>query len=79
MLSLTRRIGESIVIGEDIFITILACQGNQVRIGFHAPESVDIHRYEIYQKIQYEKEEGLAAEPTKSFSPSFQQPTFNHH
>ncbi|KTC73169.1 carbon storage regulator CsrA [Legionella bozemanae] len=78
MLSLTRRVGESIVIGEDIFITVLACKGNQVRVAFNAPNSVPIHRYEIYQKIQYEKREGFV-DPTKKFCPSMQQSILNHH
>ena len=78
MLSLTRRIGESIVIGEDIFITVLGCKGNQVRIGFNAPNSIAIHRYEIYQKIQSEKQDGLV-DPTKRFCPSMQQSILNNH
>jgi carbon storage regulator len=78
MLSLTRRIGESIAIGEDVFITILACKGNQVRIGFDAPSSVAIHRYEIYQKIQAEKQ-GALVDPTKKFCPSMQQSILNNH
>ena len=78
MLSLTRRVGESIVIGEDIFITVLACKGNQVRIAFNAPNSVPIHRYEIYQKIQSEKQDGLV-DPNKRFCPSMQQSILNHH
>lgn len=78
MLSLTRRVGESIVIGEDIFITVLACKGNQVRIAFNAPNSVPIHRYEIYQKIQYEKQGGFV-DPNKRFCPSPQQSILNHH
>ena len=78
MLSLTRKVGESIVIGEDLFITVLACKGNQVRIGFNAPNSVAIHRYEIYQKIQSEKQDGLE-DPIKRFCPSMQQSILNHH
>lgn len=78
MLSLTRRVGESIVIGEDIFITVLACKGNQVRICFNAPDSVAIHRYEIYQKIQSEKHDDLV-DQTKKFCPSMQQSILNHH
>ena len=78
MLSLTRRIGESIVIGEDIFITILACKGNQVRIAFNAPNSVPIYRYEIYQKIQSEKQDSLIAS-MKKFCPSMEQSILNHY
>lgn len=78
MLSLTRRVGESIAIGDDVFITILACKGNQVRIIFDAPNSIPIHRYEIYQKIQSEKQ-GSLVDPTKKFCPSMQQSILNHH
>lgn len=78
MLSLTRRIGESIVIGDDVFLTILACKGNQVRIAFNAPNSVPIHRYEIYQKIQSEKQDSLIAS-IKKFCPSIQQSILNHY
>jgi carbon storage regulator len=56
MLILTRRIGESIMINDDITITTLGVRGNQVRLGIDAPPSMSIHREEIYQKIQQEKE-----------------------
>ena len=78
MLILTRRIGESLVIGDDIFITVLSCKGNQVRFGFNAPDSLSVHRYEIYQRIQAEKR-GELVDPTKKFCPSIQQPILNHH
>lgn len=55
MLLLTRRISESLKIGDDITVTILAVQGNQVRIGIDAPKDVSVHREEIYNKIQVEK------------------------
>lgn len=51
MLILTRRVGESIMIGDDISITTLGVKGNQVRIGINAPEGVSVHREEIYKKI----------------------------
>lgn len=51
MLILSRRLGESIVIGDDIHITILGVNGNQVRIGIDAPKNVAVHREEIYQRI----------------------------
>lgn len=55
MLILTRRIGEVIKIGDDISILILEVQGNQVRLGIIAPREIAVHREEIYQKIQSEK------------------------
>jgi carbon storage regulator len=55
MLILTRRIGESVVIGDDINITVLGVKGNQVRLGVNAPKDVPVHREEIYQRIQEEK------------------------
>lgn len=54
MLILTRRIGESLNIGEDIKITLLGIKGNQVRIGIDAPKDVQVHREEIYDKIKRE-------------------------
>jgi carbon storage regulator len=55
MLILTRSIGESINIGDDIQITILGMKGNQVRIGVNAPKEIPVHRQEIYDRIQEEK------------------------
>ncbi|MBF0143175.1 MAG: carbon storage regulator CsrA [Magnetococcales bacterium] len=54
MLILTRRIGESLNIGDDIKITLLGIKGNQVRIGIDAPRDVEVHREEIYDKIKRE-------------------------
>lgn len=55
MLILTRRIGETLMIGDEITATILGVSGNQVRLGVNAPKSVDVHREEIYERIQREK------------------------
>lgn len=58
MLVLTRKIGEKVMIGDDVTVTILGLFGNHVRLGINAPKSVDIHREEIYVKIQGENDEG---------------------
>ncbi len=56
MLILTRRVGETLVIGDDISITVLGVKGNQVRIGIDAPKSISVHRQEIYERIKHEEE-----------------------
>ncbi|MFY0676374.1 MAG: carbon storage regulator CsrA [Neptuniibacter sp.] len=58
MLILTRRVGETLMVGDDVTVTVLGVKGNQVRIGVNAPKDVSVHREEIYQRIQREKAEG---------------------
>lgn len=56
MLILTRRVGETINVGDDVTVTVLGVKGNQVRIGIGAPKNVAVHRSEIYDRIQREEE-----------------------
>ncbi len=62
MLILTRRIGETLNIGDEVQVTVLGVKGNQVRLGVNAPKEVPVHREEIYQRIKKEKEAGLSGE-----------------
>ncbi len=58
MLILTRRVGETVMIGNDVTVTVLGVKGNQVRIGINAPKTVAVHREEIYERIQREQQGG---------------------
>jgi len=55
MLILTRRVGETLMIGDDVTVTVLGVKGNQVRIGVNAPKDVSVHREEIYERIKKEQ------------------------
>jgi carbon storage regulator len=65
MLILTRRVGESVMIGDEVTVTVLGVKGNQVRIGVTAPKSVSVHRQEIYERIRAEQADGEAPEGDK--------------
>lgn len=73
MLVLTRKAGESIVIGSDIRVTVLEMQGRQIRIGIEAPSDVSVHRGEVYERIREENELASGADPQqlKSLSQAF--------
>jgi len=60
MLILTRRVGETLMIGDEVTVTVLGVKGNQVRIGVNAPKDVAVHREEIYDRIKKEDEGGEA-------------------
>jgi carbon storage regulator len=65
MLILTRRVGETVMIGDDVTITVLGVKGNQVRVGINAPKHVAVHREEIYERIKREQQSAEVAEQPK--------------
>ncbi len=66
MLILTRRVGEAVMIGNDVTVTILGVKGNQVRVGVNAPRDVAVHREEIFERIKREDEGGGSNRPSTS-------------
>jgi len=61
MLILSRRLGESVMIGDEVTVTVLGVKGNQVRLGFTAPRNVAVHREEIYERLRAEKSAAIVA------------------
>lgn len=60
MLILTRRVGETVVIGDEVTVTVLGIKGNQVRIGVKAPKNVAVHREEIFERIRVERSDEVS-------------------
>ena len=69
MLILTRRVGESLMIGDEVTVTVLGVKGNQVRLGVNAPKNVSVHREEIYERIQQEKTDGSSVDESSPATP----------
>jgi carbon storage regulator len=63
MLILTRRSGETIMVGDEVTVTVLAVKGNQVRVGINAPKTVPVHREEIYERIKRRRERSKDSQP----------------
>lgn len=62
MLILTRRVGETLMVGDEVTVTVLGVKGNQVRIGVNAPRDIAVHREEIYERIKREQTQHIDVE-----------------
>ncbi|HEX5461346.1 MAG TPA: carbon storage regulator CsrA [Steroidobacteraceae bacterium] len=74
MLILTRRVGETIMVGDTVTFTVLGVKGNQVRCGINAPKEVPVHREEIYERIHRERGESPPGDPQGSHDEPFDPP-----
>lgn len=63
MLILTRRVGETLMVGDEVTVTVLGVKGNQVRLGVNAPRDVAVHREEIYERIKSEQDDSPVDDP----------------
>lgn len=70
MLILTRRVGETIMIGDEVTVTVLGVKGNQVRVGINAPTTIAVHREEIYERIKLEQEADRARKGSREVAES---------
>jgi carbon storage regulator len=74
MLILTRRVGETLKVGNDVDVTVLGVKGNQIRIGIKAPKNVAVHREEIFDRIQREAELAQRADQARGIAPKVESP-----
>jgi carbon storage regulator len=70
MLILTRRVGETVMIGDDVTVTVLGVKGNQVRMGINAPRTVAVHREEIFERIKHEGQDSDFVSTSEPMSPA---------
>ena len=71
MLILTRRVGETVMIGADVTVTVLGVKGNQVRVGINAPKNVAVHREEIFERIKREQDPNSARDADVESNPEY--------
>ena len=71
MLILTRRVGETVMIGADVTVTVLGVKGNQVRVGINAPKNVAVHREEIFERIKREQDPNSGREADVESNPEY--------